>query len=119
MPSGEIFAVDFGLKKEEDKSISLEQFGNNSASIFFVTDSEFDISDHLSRFAQQDCPYGNPCFQTPEILAHFLANGNPNDVEPLFDPFLAVLAEINQGERWGLFVRAEFVNLSIKLGFTM
>ena len=39
------------------------------------------------------------------LMADYLANRSRTDVERVFDPFVGLLLEVQQGDRWVLFSR--------------
>ena len=39
----------------------------------------------------------------PSLMAEYLANRDRVEVEAVFDPFVELLLEVHQGDRWALF----------------
>jgi pSer/pThr/pTyr-binding forkhead associated (FHA) protein len=65
-----------------------------------------DIRQHCSR-VYRHFQNKNPCWSElwsdPVLMADYLANRDGGEVEFVFDPFVGLLLEVNQGDRWALF----------------
>ena len=66
------------------------------------------IRKHCSRvrseFAERS-PGWTHIWNDPALMADYLANQDPADVARVLDPFVALLLEVHQGDRWAIFSR--------------